>query len=425
MIARLTGLGRALGYFVIPEWPIHGSSSGAAVDVAWFLDAADKFPMMIFEVESSPSTGMVNNAVKVFSKPVETLLKPLFYFHLVLSGTVDSERVDNLRQLFGTHNYRVYTPSKEQQSAALLDILSQHRRIRSQIDLSAVISELCSGGWDKSAVEPTLRALRHLDFRASYLQTYARGATLDSTLKQQFIEALAETIFGSKPLPFSDVQYERPFYWAHWELPIHLGILATNLPDKRADCFHHLREWQLHSYHISQIGPHWGLSRDYDECVALASASFWALVAALFCNTVEARKFIAEQMKPVFMAVKNHDRAVAVFHAIWLFHVAGGCGLEELATDAFSLMQLHGVRLDELQAPDALVDISPGRNRVSSEAVLENDFLLTAQKMHDIASKWDGYQPDSIAISLLGGLSPQSWQCSIVRSLWRPAVERL
>jgi hypothetical protein len=57
IIDAISALGRTMGYVVRCEWPIDSSqNTGAAVDIAWFAEENQKFPLMIFEVETSAST---------------------------------------------------------------------------------------------------------------------------------------------------------------------------------------------------------------------------------------------------------------------------------------------------------------------------------------------------------------------------------
>ena len=83
---------------------------------------------MIFEVESSASSSMANNAMKVLARDVDDFIKPLFFFHVLLSGGKDNERISSLRAQWGRHNYRVYRLCDDTEMQRLaVDILAQHR----------------------------------------------------------------------------------------------------------------------------------------------------------------------------------------------------------------------------------------------------------------------------------------------------------
>ncbi len=51
LIAGLTALGEALGYHVQQEFPVDRkrTRNSPAVDLAWFMEAGQPFPLFIFE----------------------------------------------------------------------------------------------------------------------------------------------------------------------------------------------------------------------------------------------------------------------------------------------------------------------------------------------------------------------------------------
>lgn len=79
---------------------------------------------MIFEVESSVTNAVINNPAEVFGQPNQTFEKPLFFFHVMATGGQESSRIDNLRNLFGLHNYRVYRLQKDETLQLVKDILN-------------------------------------------------------------------------------------------------------------------------------------------------------------------------------------------------------------------------------------------------------------------------------------------------------------
>jgi len=68
VIDGLVKLASAFGYSAEREFPVGTRATSAAVDVAWFAAGDQRVPLMIFEVESSASASMANNAMKVFSQ---------------------------------------------------------------------------------------------------------------------------------------------------------------------------------------------------------------------------------------------------------------------------------------------------------------------------------------------------------------------
>ena len=129
-IDGINELGLILGYHTQTEKTVDMTKQNSpAVDLAWFKEENQKFPLFIFEVESSATNGMTYNPMKVFSKKNEKFEKPLFFFQLVLNGGQDSSRVDDLKETYGTYNYRIYRISTGESQKFLFDIIEQHRRI--------------------------------------------------------------------------------------------------------------------------------------------------------------------------------------------------------------------------------------------------------------------------------------------------------
>ena len=141
VIEGLEALGESLEYVSSREHTV--GRAGAAVDLAWFGAGDQHVPLMIFEVESSASASMVNNALKVFSQDVDDFVKPLFFFHVLLAGSSDNERIANMRRTWGTYNYRIYRLNDESEAQRLVrDVLAQHRRVISTISLLRLASGL-------------------------------------------------------------------------------------------------------------------------------------------------------------------------------------------------------------------------------------------------------------------------------------------
>jgi hypothetical protein len=67
LIQGIAHLGTVLGYHVKKEFPVDEPTYGEspAVDVAWFSQKGNRFPLFIFEVESKATNGMTNNPLKV------------------------------------------------------------------------------------------------------------------------------------------------------------------------------------------------------------------------------------------------------------------------------------------------------------------------------------------------------------------------
>lgn len=191
-IDGLVALGRALGY--LPETEFDVAAEGeepAPVDVAWLRSTDDQFPLFIFEVESTPSGQMAQNAGKVFSQETDLFEKPLFHFHLVLSGSGKSGRVRTAERLFGEFNYRVYTVADPEVAAqAICDILSQHRRVSDQLEIHALGRCLDESIWAEMDLETIWIHAEAIGFDAPWLRAYADLGLADASRLGRYLRLL-------------------------------------------------------------------------------------------------------------------------------------------------------------------------------------------------------------------------------------------
>lgn len=423
LVGMISRLGKSMGYLVREEWPVQSNNkAGAAVDVAWFAEENQKFPLMIFEIETSASAGMVNNAAKVFSKSAEELEKPLFYFHLILSASPDNERVASLRALFGTHNYRIYILNKSDQlSAFVSDLLTQHRRIRAGLNLEIVLTDLMSEIWQGIDIDFVLSTIEKLDFKVPYLQVYAGKAASSKTIKDHFVDFLKDRLLQTRTAAAPQLEYEMPFFGQHYVYPIHLGILASVNPTSAEECFGLMKYWQLESSYMSQIGPHFGLSQDYDEFVVGYAPSLWAVLAALFKHSPKAIEFIAEQMMLTFSKLHSTRPSIALFTAVWLLHIAGTAHLENIFSDVARFVNQYGVAWSVISSPPSLIDLqSPDHwcSPNSENFVPIRDIGMLADLVR--SSEFRSETPaEDIAFSLLNGQPQSEWTKNIIGLLWQ------
>ncbi len=375
---------------------------------------------MMFEVETTASAAMANNATKVFSKTSDELEKPLFYFHIVLSASDENERVRNLSALFGKHNYRVYVLNHAMSPLAI-DILTQHRRIRSTVDLRLVLRSFMAEAWGGIDNASLLSAVEKLRFRIPYLQIYGEMIPSLPLLKERYLSFLRSKIADSRHVMPYEVQYAEPFYGAEWVYPIHLGIVAKTTPERSDACFGLLKYWQLESSYMSQIGPHWGLSQDYDQFVAGASASLWTLLAALFIGVPGATQFISDQMMSVFSKLYQAADGFALFTAMWLLHVSALANDERCFGDAARYVNQHGIGLDLVKSPPAWISTDE-RDTWWLPSQGKSLPIPTMEEFSEHLRSWASSELDvfaeDTAITLLTRQPPADWERSIVRSLW-------
>lgn len=160
LIQGLVQLGEVLGYYVKTEFPVENVRRGPppAVDVAWFSDGSQKFPLMIYEIESSMTNTIANNPLKVFAQERVRLEKPLFFFHIIVEGHSASTRLKNLERQYGTHNYGIYVLGNHGAQKLIQDILTQHRKIRTEVNYFDLYKALSDKYWH-GMLDPAL-ALR-------------------------------------------------------------------------------------------------------------------------------------------------------------------------------------------------------------------------------------------------------------------------
>ena len=196
VIDGIAVLGEVLGYRVVGEHPVSTSGRApSAVDVAWFGDDGQEFPLMIFEVETRPTNAMAFNPLKVFAVSNEEFEKPLFFFHIVVSRGKHSEKIRLLQEQFGKHNYRNYRMATGDRERLIRDILSQHRRIRNGISIPSLLRGLSGDFWRSTDVEMVLRHIETLDFESrsgNILREYAQLSLADTTFISHFLRYLRQ-----------------------------------------------------------------------------------------------------------------------------------------------------------------------------------------------------------------------------------------
>lgn len=336
VIEGLTSLGQALGYFVRPEMPVGREQfNPSAVDVAWLSEKDQEFPLMIFEVESRATNTIANNAVKVLGQPNQEFEKPLFFFHIIVRGGQHSSHIEPLRTQFGTHNYRHYRLALKEDTLLVKDIFSQHRRITRKLNLSLIVSALRNRAWQGIDLESVLLHIEALGFergQGTFLPSYALLSKKFPELQKQFLRYLRARFASSNLIKEYD---NYPSYLGQqWSYPIHIGLLTANgTPEEKVTYLHKLQQWQ-DTPPLTMIGPHFGLSRDYDWFILNFAGPLWALVAALMHDLPEAGLYIAQQCRAIILEMKSAPSDLSIFTALWMLHIAAS---SELAEEEFEI----------------------------------------------------------------------------------------
>lgn len=195
VIQALLALGRGLGYFARDEAAvIDGIDNAQANDVVWVTDKDQIFPLMLFEVESAVTNSAANNAVKVWAKPNTLFQKPLFFFHVYLTGDERSSRIDDLVWEYGRNNYRAYRLRRDGALKLLQDVLEQHRRLQRVLDLPNLLNAIDPEVWtcELTQLLQTVESLGFADEDGSWLPVYARLALDDSAFSEQYKRRLLQ-----------------------------------------------------------------------------------------------------------------------------------------------------------------------------------------------------------------------------------------
>lgn len=321
LIDGLVTLGRELGYHVKPECAVRkGGKNPPAVDVAWMADDIQDFPLMIFEVETTAGNTIANNAIKVFGQPTEQFEKPLFFFHAVLHSGKDTTRIDALRGEYGRMNYRLYRLDHDETTKLVLDILSQHRRLKRAIDLMSLHELLKHDAWCGVDSERAMDQIEKLKYATGFLDAYARLSVKDSTYRRRFLDRLRaeEKVYPNCVSPSG----YKTYLGDSWARPIHLAILARRIKKKSIQMFKRLRNWQERSHSSRMIGPNFGLSKDYNQFVIGIAPGLLAAVGAIFGRPDTARAYVANQIEVIVESLGRARPRFAFYAAAWLLHVA-------------------------------------------------------------------------------------------------------
>lgn len=353
LISALSALGEALGYHVAREHPVEvDRKKSPAVDIAWFAEPGQAYPLMIFEVESRATNSLANNATKVFGQPSNRFEKPLFFFHIVLRSA-DTSRLATLERLFGTYNYRSFNLSETSIVTVLEAALAQHRRIRRTVALAPLRDCFDLDGWHGVTPRDLVRILCTLNFAADYEPSMSIHALRGEHDLEAFVDWLIDHGGLEESSQAAGSTYQTYLGWwaAH---PLHLGVVAAERPALAAEMADRFRSWQApKDRDLSQLGPYFGLSRDYDEFLIGGAPALCATVGALVPTLTPE---LLELMASLRSALADWAGAP---NAIWALHLASAIGNDAAFEAAREhLNDMGGVRESMLLLPEALYSTS-------------------------------------------------------------------
>jgi hypothetical protein len=280
---------------------------------------------MILEVESVASNSAAYNPVKVFGPRNTDFEKPLFFFHVFLTGGEESSRIKDLQSLFGTYNYRAYRLGLGEASSLVKDILSQHRRVSATLHVRAVCDVLSTSTTFRDCTTDVFHHAQALQYDDDFVLALAQLCYGDRT----FEPLLKEQLIKIHTTPYPATMYPRyeTYFGATWSLAVHIGLLQYWTHDVTEKWLTALKKWQENGWYITQIGPHFGLSRDYDEFIFTLAAPFLGLLAGLMRSEPRSGRYIADQCAAIFDSLEKHPSPASRFWSLWILHISSAFSL--------------------------------------------------------------------------------------------------
>ncbi|MBD8063744.1 hypothetical protein [Oceanitalea stevensii] len=336
VIDGLERLGSALGYEVRRE---HRVGRNAAVDLSWNAAEFNDVPLFVFEVESTPSAGLANNATKVFGSSLDELPRPLFFFHLVLAGNPDNARIKNAERSWGQHNYRVYRfHAPDDRRRLVVDVLEQHRRVCQAVRPRSVVDALQGPGFDDfSIAEAALTRMEELRFVAPYLLDYGMLALRDERFFPLYVRRLRAvdrhpaTPCAARPVPagatseIEDGYLDAPGSYIPGLLESALRIYGGDVLDSEGPEL--LERWATSGGpHMRMIDAPFGLNRDYDQFVLISAPFHYVWAAIALEEHPKSRAWVLNDLME--LVKREHDKGihgpVSWPAIIWMAHLLAG-----------------------------------------------------------------------------------------------------
>jgi len=324
IIDRLSSLGKILNYYCEKEYQVN-KENDSAVDIAWLFEAEQKYPLFIFEVESKTTNSIPANPLKVFGETNQKFEKPLFLFHLLLTGGQNSGKIQQLERTYGTYNYRIYRFSLEEEINLIKDILSQHRRLTNKLAISKFIIEIFKN-WKEVDINSVILHMEGLEFEKDSgmtLPAYAFLFRKIPVLKDHFLRRLKQK--AETPDCLVEVESYGTWLGTQWATPIHLGLLSAFANDGQEEkYFSKFKHWQKRTPRTKQIEARYGLSRDYDLFILGMCGAVLSLTAILFYKVQAAKEYFINELLEIVKKSERLDMDANIYNCIWLLHLSAG-----------------------------------------------------------------------------------------------------
>jgi hypothetical protein len=316
----LLELGKTLNYHTDKEFPMSDNSFGSqAIDVVWLNEQENKFPLFIFEIESTSNNSIANNPTKIFGKDSKVFEKPLFFFHVIIDGAENSEKYNDLIGLFGKYNYDIFRINNGETENLLIKIISQHRRIYNQVNIYDIIRLINDNDRVKSEIKferflENTEKLIHENQSYSIGQVYADIASRDKSFIEQYFKFIKRS-FLDKSLP--TLGYET-YYSSICSEFINLGILHSKFGKELENVdFHNLLIEAQKTETFNKIEYLPGLNYDYDNFIHDYVPYYVALMFFLFNGNTIAQKYILNIAIGIIRKLHLTNNYIFEHHISW------------------------------------------------------------------------------------------------------------
>lgn len=323
----IENIGESLGYLVRRENPMQKKKGAQTIDICWFLDELSDYPIMIFEIESKAQNYIYNNVCKVFAKSNQEFLKPLFFFHIIVSSSDESEKKDDLEKLFGSYNYRVYELNKDEaKSDLIIDILSQHRRIKNKYNLYWLLHCIKDDiqFWGQISIDKTIEWVEKtigIEEKKYILPHYMRFSEEYNYFKKHVYRILK----NREELNILEIQKDEfnSHFADEWKIIIYYAILCFQEDDEERQIYYFNKVKSL----IEDSGYRFyftlGNSQDCNDFLLGFSGTVLALLFCLTRKTIGAEGYFCKKLELIIEECKkivNYD--LISFNCIWLLYLS-------------------------------------------------------------------------------------------------------
>ncbi|EPB3625392.1 hypothetical protein ACRF8I_002765 [Acinetobacter baumannii] len=322
VIEWIVELGETLGYFVQTEYPVakENKKNIAAVDVAWFSNQINNFPIFIFEIESRSSNAMANNPLKVFAQSNKQFEKPLFFFHIIIKGGLKSSRPKYLEAMYGKENYRIYLLEESNNNFLIEDIITQHSRVKidfDYIDFYCLLqSELWKGKVDCSKL---LKFASKLELsKENIIWSYICLSFED----EHFFKDLIDLFIDEANNNFENTKINT-YIGENWLPPIIFSLLCglSENEDEMKYWSLKLIDWQNRDKFLLQItAKALGMSRDYDEFIIGYAPQLITLCISLGLSKGNFQEVLINVLEEI--VDKIYSSFYGLKAAIYLLHIS-------------------------------------------------------------------------------------------------------